>query len=431
MSGAAVCAPCRSVPENTIRERRRDVMKAVIMEAHENFAVALRDDGEFVRLSGKGYSVGSAIAIKKKNRSFIGRAVAAAASVCLLVAGGGTYNYFAMENYSVVSLDINPSIEYSLNRFDRVVSVKAVNFDGEAIVDGISTEVVSKDIKYALSVTVDCLRSNDYIKEDTENYVFVSVYSKGENNQQTLSDAIEEFSEDSVEVCSVKTVSVTKEEKEEAENLGITAGKLILVNEAVAVMGEEVGDPGLTATLAGMSVEKLTAIANGVEVASSIEADTDMSFVTGSDIYPAADKDDVIDGTANVLDINEDSDIIPEDITGEASGEKGDGEAASESKDPVGQEAAVSGNQVSEAEPYDAQPPVSDTGQDAEQVFDAVDADDPDNAYTDSDEINIDSGDDDITGDDEAVSELKTDEDDLTADYDGGESESSEKPVGD
>ena len=60
-------------------------------------------------------------------------ALAALACALLLFAGGG-WLYFAPT--ATVSIDVNPSIELGINRFDRVVSATAYNQDGEELLEG-------------------------------------------------------------------------------------------------------------------------------------------------------------------------------------------------------------------------------------------------------------------------------------------------------
>lgn len=63
---------------------------------------------------------------------------AMAAALCLIMAGvfSGQYatKIYAMEN-SYISIDVNPSIELCLNKFDRVVDVIAYNEAGQRVVD--------------------------------------------------------------------------------------------------------------------------------------------------------------------------------------------------------------------------------------------------------------------------------------------------------
>ncbi len=64
----------------------------------------------------------------------------AAACACLLLALlGGRWLYFTPT--AEISIDINPSIELSVNRFDRVIGINAFNKDGWTLSNGL-------DIKY-------------------------------------------------------------------------------------------------------------------------------------------------------------------------------------------------------------------------------------------------------------------------------------------
>lgn len=61
---------------------------------------------------------------------------------CLLFAsalGAGGYAML-LEPVSCVSIDVNPSIELSLNRIDRVISARAYNADGEAVLNALSVK---------------------------------------------------------------------------------------------------------------------------------------------------------------------------------------------------------------------------------------------------------------------------------------------------
>lgn len=80
----------------------------------------------------------------------------ALACVCLLlVLIGGPWMYFTPT--AEISIDINPSIELSLNRFDRVIAVTAYNEDGQEL----SRELNVKYKNYAEAV--DEILSHDSI----------------------------------------------------------------------------------------------------------------------------------------------------------------------------------------------------------------------------------------------------------------------------
>lgn len=76
---------------------------------------------------------------KKKRTSPLRNFAAAAACALLVFLAGGSYLYFTPTAY--ISVDVNPSLELGINRFDRIVSVTGYNEDGKALAD-------SLDLKY-------------------------------------------------------------------------------------------------------------------------------------------------------------------------------------------------------------------------------------------------------------------------------------------
>ena len=65
------------------------------------------------------------------------------AVICVfLLAGAGAYSVYNRP-VSYISIDVNPSIEFAINRFDRVVSVKGYNMDGQDILQHVSLKNIS------------------------------------------------------------------------------------------------------------------------------------------------------------------------------------------------------------------------------------------------------------------------------------------------
>lgn len=68
---------------------------------------------------------------------------------------------------SVISIDINPSLELELNRFDRVISVEGYNEDGQALADSLSVQFLNyqdalEEILSSETVT-DCLAREELL----------------------------------------------------------------------------------------------------------------------------------------------------------------------------------------------------------------------------------------------------------------------------
>lgn len=70
----------------------------------------------------------------KRITAAITAAAAVAAAACLVLialASGGGYVFFTPTAY--ISIDINPSLELGINRFDRIVSVEGYNAEAEEL----------------------------------------------------------------------------------------------------------------------------------------------------------------------------------------------------------------------------------------------------------------------------------------------------------
>lgn len=207
-------------------------MKAVIVECSNGAAVALCDDGTFRKLKNKGYSIGQELLIQQKhtpNRMVQKLSICASLALVLLsFAGIGSHSY--VEPYSYVSLDINPSIEYALNRYDKVISVAGINTEGQQVVSSIEADIKNQNITTALGVTIGQLEKEHYIMQENYNHVIVSVYSSNDTKAQSIASRVNSFSAEKSDICSIDTIPVSKEVKDDADSLGITPGKLALIH---------------------------------------------------------------------------------------------------------------------------------------------------------------------------------------------------------
>ena len=152
-------------------------MKAVIVDLSGNDAVALRDDGRFEKIKNKNYAIGQEIILQSQTIRFPKQAAIAASAAIVIAACGGMGTYTWSNPISYVSLDINPSIAYSLNEFNRVIAVNGMNDEGAEIVDAIGASLKNKDITTALTITVELFSTEAYIDSENTNYMIIGVYS--------------------------------------------------------------------------------------------------------------------------------------------------------------------------------------------------------------------------------------------------------------
>lgn len=117
--------------------------------------------------------------------SILSRAIPAfALLLCLLSIGG----YHLLQTpVSYISMDINPSIELSLNRFDRVVQATAFNDDGQLLLDAVSVNGQTYTQAIDNLVTSETMRS--YLTE--ENILTFTVASTDTARERNLISGIE------------------------------------------------------------------------------------------------------------------------------------------------------------------------------------------------------------------------------------------------
>ncbi len=85
---------------------------------------------------------------------------------------------------SYVSLDINPSIELTLDQNDKVISVCGTNEDGKVLLYG-ETEIVGADVEKAIEIITDLAVQMGYISEENK-VVDTSVSSANEEKAQAI-----------------------------------------------------------------------------------------------------------------------------------------------------------------------------------------------------------------------------------------------------
>ncbi len=147
-------------------------MKAVVVSIEGKKAAVLAADGTFNSIENRDYRVGETLEYDAAEgragvlsfvRYHAPKLMAAAAAV-LIFGGAVTANTYA---FSTVTLDVNPSLRYELNIFDRVVDFDSYNDEGAEIVTMVAPEVLGSSIEQAVDITLDALEETDYIEQDT------------------------------------------------------------------------------------------------------------------------------------------------------------------------------------------------------------------------------------------------------------------------
>jgi len=212
-------------------------MKSVVVEINDNFVVALSDDGVFTKVKNQNYSIGEVLVMKKNSiKKFSKKSIISLASAAAIVAFGTVSAFAYYTPVSYVSLDLNPSIEYDLNMFDVVIGVTGVNDDGTQLLGDV--DLTGQSIDDAISDTVDLLIEDGYITSEEANDIVIATNNSDIEKSDELAVELQEVAENRIVendvVANVEATSVAKERVAEAKAMGVTPGKLNLVEKLKA-----------------------------------------------------------------------------------------------------------------------------------------------------------------------------------------------------
>lgn len=162
--------------------------------------------------------------------------VSMAACFTIFVGSYGFYQYDKQKITTIVELDVNPSIEFCVDKSDKVVEVQALNGDGEEIVENLSLE--KEELEEATIMVMDELVKQGFITKD-KSTVLVSVENDNENKnkeiKENLSKEIKKHLEkEDIHITVLKQTMVKDETSENiAKEYNISNGKALLVKTIV------------------------------------------------------------------------------------------------------------------------------------------------------------------------------------------------------
>lgn len=187
----------------------------------------------------------------------------AACLAVMLLGGGGVFYQRANAVVSVVSLDVNPSIELKVNRSEKVLVCTPLNEDAEAILADMSNGADLKGAKLdvAVNAIVGSLVRNGYL-DSISSAIMISVEDKdtarAEKLQRELTSTVDGVLQTSEAKAAVLTQTLTQDagREQQARENNISTGKAALVNHVLALNSALKFD-----ALAKLSVEELKDLA--------------------------------------------------------------------------------------------------------------------------------------------------------------------------
>ena len=200
------------------------MLRGLIIEINDDYISVMTKGMEMKKIKYKeGCNIGEEIYFHRddyivKNKIYW-KPIAVAAMLFLALSVGGVG--YAMQNmvYSVVSVDINPSVQMELNRNDKVIGLEALNDDAEKV---ITEEMIGQNVEDVLRQLVANSSDLGYLVD--EGVLLISTVEKRNDN-----DDIDEFLLKLIETDDFKDFNVvltesTVEELDEADEQNVSVG---------------------------------------------------------------------------------------------------------------------------------------------------------------------------------------------------------------
>lgn len=215
-------------------------MKGLVLQIKGKYAYIVDENGEFARIINKEYKAGQEINISPQpcmheKKAFSIKTIASLAAVLVLSFTLAATGYCFFTPFSYVTIDINPSLEFSVNYFDMVIGINAINDDAKHLVENKEFSLKYKNVSSAAEKIIDEAVAQGYVKVQHENPVVVAVVSDSSNRADIIVNQISIKIKDKFDKNNIKgdivPVKADKKQREEAQTMHISAGKLALIKK--------------------------------------------------------------------------------------------------------------------------------------------------------------------------------------------------------
>lgn len=189
------------------------------------------------KTAGKAHGNGKVLRLER----YLRRSVATVATFLLLItAGGGAWQYHArnLRVDSIIGIDVNPSVELSINQKSRILSAEALNEDAKEILSDMDLKGV--DLNVAVNAVIGSMVTHGYL-DDTENAILVTVNNDSMSKASKLRSSVVGDIETTLKEHQVQAVvydqQATPEDDEVSElakEYGISYGKAYFLKELIA-----------------------------------------------------------------------------------------------------------------------------------------------------------------------------------------------------
>lgn len=173
--------------------------------------------------------------MRKNKSSGWKRIVAAAAMVAVIFGGAGMYVQGNAVD-SIIELDVNPSVELSVNKKERVVSAEALNDDAKVVLEDM--DLKGADLEVAVNALIGSMLKHGYISE-LQNSILISVENDDAVKGKALEDRLVKEVNDMLKSSAIEGAILSQQIKNDddakklAEELKVSEGKAVLIEKIV------------------------------------------------------------------------------------------------------------------------------------------------------------------------------------------------------
>ncbi len=194
-------------------EEKMTEFKGSILELNDKHAIVMTENCDFISVKKQpDMFVGQQLKFRKSDMikaagSYMKFTALAAGLLVLILCSVLYFQLFSPNNvFAYIDLDINPSIEFSINKDSRVIAAKPLNTEAETLLE--SLKLADLPVKQAITHVIDSSEKLGYVSGNINNEVLVSasIAEKKDNDKQNSADE----ALDSI-LSEISTISIASE----------------------------------------------------------------------------------------------------------------------------------------------------------------------------------------------------------------------------
>ncbi|MBP7176542.1 MAG: hypothetical protein KBA53_10085 [Thermoclostridium sp.] len=202
-------------------------MKGIVIEKNSGNCVLLLSDGTFKTVKHTDeLEIGTVLNINNTVRSaayYLKKAAPMIAALFLVAfIGTGAYSWSIPAQY--INIDINPSVELVINRYDRIIKINSLNEDGEKLVESVDLQL--KKYEKGVNAVIETARNLGYLQDERD--VLISISSSDSERREKTQTEIEEKVTPEAEV-----LLFDSSEHEQSVKEGLSPGKSKIISKVL------------------------------------------------------------------------------------------------------------------------------------------------------------------------------------------------------